>query len=139
MSTQSHIVDAYIRDRLQRNGFMPRFKNIEPSRDFMRVTLSRIDERRRRLALLNAAILTGAAIIPLASQEAWLHIRNNFVSVSSLPFNHGVSTLYQYFIHPMCTLVLTILPVGITLFMLTRYVVLPKVRELRLRRSVITS
>lgn len=130
-SLNKNIVDSYISERLHRGGLVVRCKNIEPSSNFVERTLDHIQKTEHKLTITSNLYIIGFSILPLISQETWLIIRNDFISVIQLPYGHILLETYKYLITPACSIALGVLPISAIAYLLTKPRLLPAWQRLK--------
>ncbi|MEK7151336.1 MAG: hypothetical protein AAB784_01295 [Patescibacteria group bacterium] len=106
-------IDNFIKSRI----VQPKIKHyIQPPSDFTIKIMKQIGilERRKRWTGYLVAILLSLA--PLGIREAWMLVRGNYFSASSLPMGQLIVGIYHFFLSPAALYIL--LALGVLAFLL---------------------
>lgn len=90
------VVDNYLRARFTQDTQLT--GGIEPSRDFVQRTIRSIKAYDRRRQAIQDGVVIVLTMSPVILRQAWLWFRQDYFSVSSLPFGQTIIHLYGFFL-----------------------------------------
>ncbi len=94
------IFDEFIRTKVQSFIADPK-GGIEPSDDFISKVMTNCISSEKQHANITSIFIIILALLPFASRQFWMLIRNDYFSVGSMPLNSIISSTYHFIISPI--------------------------------------
>lgn len=112
------IIDRFVRTNVRE--FNRTHYPIKPSDAFThKVMMCCIDEEKKRTKI-NAILIGLLALTPFITREFWMLIKNDYISVSELPFSALIYNAYHVFMSPATFFVLLIAGTGLAAITYTK-------------------
>lgn len=92
---EEQIIDEYLKAHFSRDEKLP---GVEPSDDFVKRTMMRVAIYEGRRQKILDGLVVMLAVSPIILRQAWLWARNDFFSVSPLPFGETIVRVYEFFL-----------------------------------------
>jgi len=93
------IIDRFVRTNVRK--FNKAHYPVKPSEDFVHDVMMACIKEEKRQTKINCLLLIFGALAPFIGREVWLLLRNDYVSVSELPFSSLIYNAYHIFMSPI--------------------------------------